>query len=693
MSATKDFLVELGTEELPPKALDSLSRAFEKNLQAGLVKQGLSFESISRFATPRRLALLILNLAETQPDKNIERFGPAVKAAYDADGAPTQAALGFAKSCGVELSELATEEREGVEKLKFSKQEKGLLTSELLPGLVADALTQLPIAKRMRWGSSRDEFVRPVHWLVLLFGSEVIPANILGIESSNLTRGHRSHHNKSIVIENPRDYEALLEETGHVIADFDKRKEIIRAQIIEEGVSAGVTTIVDEALLDEVTGLVELPVALSGKFDEQFLEVPSEALVLALKSHQKCFYQLDADSNLSPSFVTVSNIRSNDPSQVVKGNERVIRPRLADARFFFETDRRASLESRLDQLKKVVFQDQLGTVYEKSQRVAKLATFIANSLGADAKLCSRAAELSKCDLLTNMVGEFADLQGLMGYYYALNDGEPEEVAKALNEQYMPRFSNDSLPASITGSVLALSDKLDTMIGMFAIGQPPTGSKDPFALRRAALGVLRILIENEFDLNILETIRVAYTGYDKLDTVPETETQVFEFLLERFRAWYLDEGFSSEIYQSVFALRPERPLDFHRRTLAVNHFSQLPEAAALANANKRVSKLLEKQQSSAISDKVDESLLQEKAEIELYQSVTAKMLDVTPMFDAARYQEGLSSLAELKDKVDAFFNDVLVMSDDPQLQANRIALLQMLQSLFLQVADISYLHKN
>ncbi|MCH7815114.1 MAG: glycine--tRNA ligase subunit beta [Proteobacteria bacterium] len=691
--ATRDFLVEIGTEELPPKALSLLSSSFETGFSNALAQHHLTFSAIRRYATPRRLALIVSDLIEKQADTQLVKFGPAVSAAFDAKGNPTPAALGFAKSCGVEVSALATAKRDGVEKMSFSTTEDGKTAQSLLPDIVNDVLAQLPIPKRMRWGSSRDEFVRPVHWIVLLFGGEGLSATLLGVHASTFTFGHRFHYNEKIQLEHASDYETLLEDPGSVIADFDKRKQMIRKLVVEEGELIGATTVVDEDLLDEVTGLVEYPVALTGKFEKSFLDIPPEALILTMKSHQKCFYLVDESSNLLPRFITVSNIRSKDPKQVIEGNERVIRPRLADARFFYEADKRRPLVDRLDQLKNIVFQEKLGTVFDKSQRVSKLARAIAVKLEANVKFCERAAQLSKCDLVTDMVGEFADLQGLMGYYYALNDGEPEEVAIALNEQYMPRYSGGALPTSTTGSVLAIADKLDSIVGLFAIGQPPTGSKDPFALRRCGIGILRILVERELDLNILDCIDQSISGFEKLKISPKTRTDVFDFLLERFRAWYLDESISSDVFQSVIALKPQRPLDFHQRILAVHHFSKLPQSEALAVANKRVSNLLSKLDNKTTDVDIDQALLQEPAEKELFNVLSSKIMDVAPLFENGLYKDGLEQLAELKDSVDDFFDNVLVMCDDLSLRSNRIALLQRLRSLFLQVADISYLHNN
>lgn len=689
----QDFLVELGTEELPPKALLKLSKAFKVGVVEGLKNESLDFAEVQSFATPRRLAVLVSALDAKQADRLSEKFGPAVKAAFDSDGNPTRAASGFAKSCGVEVAELNTTMKDGVEKLAYSSTLAGKDTRELLPTIVDASLAKLPIPKRMRWGASRNEFVRPVHWLVMLFGANVIPAKILGVESGAESFGHRFHHPNKIHISNASDYEALMLKPGNVVVDFTKRRELIRDAILKEGEKLNANTVVDDALLDEVTGLVEYPVALTGKFDELFLEVPSEALILAMKSHQKCFYVLNKEEQLLPYFVTVSNIHSKDPSQVIEGNERVIRPRLADAKFFFETDKQTTLESRLDQLKKVVFQAKLGTVYERSLRVAKLATFIAAEIGQDATECERAAMLSKCDLVTNMVGEFADLQGLMGSYYAANDGESAAVANAINEQYMPRYAGDSLPTSASGAVLAIADKLDSIVGLFAIGQPPTGSKDPFALRRSVIGVLRIMVEKELSLDLMACIETSLKGFDALDSEPDTAEKVFAFMLERFRSWYSDEGISSNVFQSVMELKPREPYDFAKRIQAVTNFVKLEESNALAGANKRVSNLLDKVDAASLLTEVDELLFEHDAEKVLLQKLKDKELNTVPLFEAGDYTAGLADLAQLKDPVDVFFDDVLVMCENEAVQRNRLTLLQRLRDIFLKVADISYLHSN
>ena len=690
---SRDFLVEIGTEELPPKALDNLAASLEQGIVKGLNREELNFTASYRYATPRRLAVLIHELQPQQADKTIERLGPAVSAAFTGQGAPTKAAQGFARSCGVAVEELDRSKSGDVEKLVFSLKESGRPVQDLLPRLVRDALEQLPVPKRMRWGNSREEFVRPVHWVVMMYGNKTIPALLLGVEANHFSYGHRFNFNKKILIKNAKDYEALLEEKGGVIPDFNKRKGLIRELVENEGAKAGAVAVIDEALLDEVTSLVEYPVALTGKFEEEFLDLPPEALILTMKSHQKCFYLVDKKGKLLPKFITISNLQSKDPSKVVEGYERVIRPRLADARFFYETDKEHSLESRLQQLNTVIFQEKLGTIYEKSQRVAALTTAIAERIGADSTLCSRAATLAKCDLLTLMVGEFADLQGLMGFYYALHDGEPEELAQALNEQYMPRFSGDSLPNSKTGIALALADKLDSIVGIFGIGQPPTGSKDPFALRRSAIGVLRIIVEKELDLDLLYCIEQAVSGFEEANLAQNTADEVFEFMLERFKAWFMDKEITVEEFQSVFVVRPTRPLDFHLRILAVHNFNLLPESASLAEANKRVSNLLAKQNFNAEDTAVKEELLQEPAEKALHRELVDKILEVAPLLEKGLYKEGLQTLASLKISVDTFFDEVLVVCEDASLRENRLVLLQQLRDLFLQTADISHLHKS
>lgn len=684
-----DFLVELGTEELPPKALKNLMTSFAETIEANLKAAELSFTAIKPFAAPRRLAVLVENLASETPSKELVVWGPPAAIAFDKEGQPTKAALAFAEKNGIAASELKAENDGKAEKLVARITAEGKKTVELLEAVVADALAKLPIAKRMKWGAKREEFVRPVHWLVMLFGSDVVNASLLGLTAGRTTRGHRFHHNNTIDLAKASDYASVLKNTGFVVADFAERGATIKQQVEAEAKKVGGVAVIDPALLDEVTALVEWPVALTGKFEERFLAVPAEALIASMKEHQKYFHVVDVNGKLKNNFITVANIQSKDPSQIIDGNERVIRPRLSDAAFFFETDKKTTLASLRDRLKTIVFQAQLGTIYDKTERVAGLAKLIADKLNADATSAERAAQLCKSDLVTNMVGEFDDMQGIAGYYYAVNDGENAEVAAAMNEQYMPRFAGDQLPATTTGAIIALADRLDTITGIFGIGQQPTGSKDPFALRRASIAVLRILVEKNLVLDLRDLLTFAKNQHKNLTVGDELVEQVLAYMLERFRAFFEDANIPAEVFQSVTAKQLSQPLDINQRVLAVNEFSKLPQAQALAAANKRVSNILAKQ-NAALSTEVNPALLQEDAEKTLAAAVSAKAAVVAPLFAAREYTKALAALADLQQPVDAFFDSVMVMSDDPALQQNRLALLQQLRGLFLEVADISYL---
>lgn len=677
-----DFLVELGTEELPPKALKTLSDAFTQGITSGLKEAGVSFTDVKSFASPRRLAVLISALDEKQADRDIERRGPSVKA-------PEKAVEGFARSCGVTTDQLETITTDKGDYFNFRNTEEGKATALLLPTLVENSLNKLPIPKRMRWGASRVEFVRPVHWLVMLLGDDVIDCEILGLTSGRKTRGHRFHYNNEIELITPAEYQARLNEPGMVVADYEARKEMIREQVIAEGQKLNATAQIDEDLLDEVASLNEWPVALTGRFEERFLDVPAAALISSMKEHQKYFHHLDSEGNLLPNFTTICNIVSNDPQQVIEGNEKVIRPRLSDAAFFFETDKKSTLESRVEKLKTIVFQKDLGTLHDKASRISTLAGKIALALGEDQAKAERAGLLAKTDLMTDMVYEFTDLQGLMGYHYALNDGEDNDVALAQNEQYMPRFSGDELPQTAPGITVAIADRLDTLTGLFGINQPPTGSKDPFALRRAALGVLRIIVERNLDLDLRDLLVIASDNHTSLPARDGLESKVLDFMLERFRAWYEDAGINAEVFLAVLAIKPSRPLDFDRRVKAVNHFRSLTEANALAAANKRVSNILSKQGVTGTTD-VDSALLSEEAEKSLAAAIDTQKAALAPLFAEGKYQEALESLAGLRAPVDAFFEDVMVMADDEAIKNNRLALLSQLRALFLGVADISIL---
>jgi len=686
MSA-KDFLFELGTEELPPKALKTLSQALENEVRAGLGallgEETLKQAGFTSYAAPRRLALLVTDLATEVAESRTLVQGPPANIAYDKEGKPSKALEGFARKCGARLDQFT--EVNG--KISFEQVNPARPVAPLLPEIIAQALDKLPIPKRMRWGASRAEFVRPVKWVVMLFGDEIVPCEILGHKADRHSRGHRFHYNEPIELFAGREYAAVLKEKGKVLADFAERRELIRSQLLAEAERIGGQVVIDDGLLDEVTALNEWPVALTGRFEERFLEVPAQALISTMADNQKYFHLLDGAGRLMPYFITVANIESRDPQQVIEGNEKVIRPRLSDAAFFFETDKKRSLESRVDALKKIVFQKDLGTVYAKSVRIGKLAAQVAAQIGGDAAQAERAGLLCKTDLVSEMVLEFPELQGLMGYHYARNDGEPEEVALAQNEHYMPRFHGDELPQSRTGIAVAIADRIDTLVGLFGINQPPTGSKDPFALRRATLGVLRIIVERELDLDLRSLLESAAAQYGDLPAQSGVAEQVLEFMLERFRAWYEEKGISVDNYLAVHALRPSKPLDFDRRVRAVAHFRTLPEAASLAAANKRVGNILGKAEQEVSGD-IDSALLSDAAEQALAEQLTALEGQLQPLFRSGRYEEALEALAGLQAPVDRFFEEVMVMADDSAVRNNRLALLQRLRNLFLGVADIS-----
>lgn len=691
--SVRDFLVEIGTEELPPKALKGLAASFLQGIESGLRARQLDYTKALVYATPRRLAVLVSDLSEQQKDIESELFGPPVTAAFDAQGNPTKAAEGFARKCNTQVDQLQQVDTGKGIKLAFKSVQPGQPATSLLPEIVQQSLDKLPIPKRMRWGSSRIEFVRPVKWLLMLFGNQIIDCELLGQKSANISYGHRFHHNQAIEIASPSDYPEQLESPGYVMVEFDRRRALVKSQIEKVAAEVNGIAVIDEDLLDEVTALVEWPVALIGRFDQDFLRLPAEALISSMKEHQKYFHLVDQGGNMLPHFITLSNIESSDPQRVIAGNERVIRPRLADAAFFFDTDRKTTLASRVDSLKNIIFQSKLGTVYDKSSRVSRLAGNIARQIQGDAENAERAGLLCKTDLVTQMVGEFPDLQGLMGQEYARHDGEPEEVAQAIYEHYLPRFSGDSLPASKEGCALSIADKLDTITGLFAIGQPPSGDKDPFALRRAALGILRIIVEKQLDLDLLSCIEDARSLHDQVDQPDGLSESVFEFMLERFRAWFQDENIPANVFQAVHARRPSRPLDFQRRIYAVNHFATLAEAETLSAANKRVSNILSKQGDGEIPIEVSTHLLSEEAEQKLAQKVAEKAQSVAPLLAAGDYTATLESLAELRPSVDEFFDNVMVMTEDASLRLNRLALLSQLRGLFLEVADISLLQSS
>jgi len=691
-AATRDFLVEIGTEELPPKSLLTLATAFADGITKGLAEAGLPHKAVERFATPRRLAVRVRRLAERQPDRAIERRGPPVKAAFDAQGAPTQAALAFAKSCGVEVAALERLETPKGVWLVHRGTEAGSSTIDLLPGIVQASLDALPIARRMRWGAGEAQFVRPVHWVLMLFGRDVVPCSILDVPAGNLSYGHRFMAPKPLRIASPAAYAGTLHKRGRVLADIHERRESIRQGVTAAAARLGGNAVMSEDLLDEVTALVEWPVPLAGRFDERFLELPAEVPIATMQDHQRYFPVRDAQGALMPWFVTVANLESRDPAQIVAGNERVVRPRLSDAAFFYTTDRQQRLDARLDGLRRVTFQTQLGSLYDKTERVRALAGSVAGAIGGDTRLADRAAELAKCDLITSMVGEFPELQGLMGRYYAQHDGEHGEVCEALREQYLPRFAGDELPATKTGMAVAIADKLDTIAGIYATGQKPTGTRDPFGLRRAALGLLRTSIERRLDLDLQSLIAQALAALP-FAAPDNCAREVYDYIIERLRAYYVEGGagfeVTAEMFDAVLATRPASPLDFDARLRALAEFLRLPEAQALAAANKRIANILRKA-TDAVSDRVDPDRLVDPAEQILGEQVEAVARQVEPKFAAREYTAALMSLAVLRNAVDAFFDSVMVMADDPALRANRLALLQRMQGLFMHAADLSRL---
>lgn len=686
----KDFLVEIHTEELPPKALNRLAKSFFDEIIMRLDKMELGYRGAQFFATPRRLAVYVQKLINKQPDSTVERKGPALEAAYDQSGSPTPACIGFARSCGVTPDQLIKIKNEQGTFLGFKQTVVGKTAQDILPTIVTQALTALPIPKRMRWGSGPVEFVRPVHSVIMLYGKDVIDAEILGCRTGRKTRGHRFLSKGWISIATPASYTKTLER-HFVIADFAQRKELIHAEAKRVAAKLkNAAVVIEEPLLDEVTGLVEWPVAYCGNFDERFLSVPKEALIAAMQDHQRYFPVVDSHYNLLPHFIGIANIESRDMSRMISGNERVLRARLADAAFFFETDKKQRLADRVDSLQHIIFQAKLGSLYDKTKRIALLNVFIAEKLHVDVKEAMRSGLLAKTDLTTAMVGEFPELQGVMGYYYALHDNEGKAIATALNEQYMPRFSGDVLPTTSLGCALAIVDRIDTLVGIFGINQAPTGDKDPFALRRAALGVLRILIERKLNLDLSELINKAIQEYTNKLTNPDVSAQVLAFILERLKPWYQEQGIPADVLASVAALHITKPYDFHLRVLAVQQFKQLPEAESLSIANKRVSNILSKSAVTMTAKQIDEKLFENDAERALVSSLTEKRNAVISFSERGQYAEVLTELAGLRTPVDEFFDHVMVMSEDLSRRENRLLMLKKLRELFLHVADIALL---
>ena len=718
----KNLLVEIGCEELPPKNLHQLQDTFVKYFEKMLIAADLTFTKTEGFATPRRLALRISDLALQQPARQITKRGPTKNAAFDEMGKPTKAALGFAESCGVSIDALSIQETDKGAWLVFEKNEAGKTTEQLIPDLLKETLKALPFGRRMRWGIRTDSFVRPIHWIVLLWDDKVIETEIFGVKSSNLTFGHRFHHPGALSISDPKDYEFVLLNKGFVIANFEKRREKILSEIRRiakekkfraiteiESTSCG-TRILGfnfDALLNEVTGLVEWPVVLLGSFDKAFLDVPREALITSMQTHQRCFPVEDQSQKLLPYFLLVSNINSKNPATVISGNECVIAARLADAVFYYRIDKEIPLHQRLVGLKQVRFQWGLGTLWDKSERIAKLAKLIApnihahpldaqriNQTHADPEHAARAGLLCKTDLLTQMVIEFPELQGVMGSYYALHDSEPAAVARAIEDHIHPRSAEDFVSLTLEGTALALADRLDSLVGIFGLGNRPTGDKDPFALRRQALGIVRILIETQCDCDLNDLLILAKAQYtDQAITLSETEVvpQVLGFCFERLRALYHDQGIPPRVFEAVFAKCPTKPFDFSRRIKAVNHFMTLKEAESLAAANKRVHNILSKCDAAIFTDlTVQNDLLQENAEKTLWLQLSEKEKVVFPLIKEGNYTESLKNLATLREPIDQFFTDVMVMVDNLTLRHNRLRLLHRLRVLFLAIADISLL---
>ncbi len=692
------ILFELGCEELPPKSLKPLRDALQASVTEQLNEAEIGFDSIKAFAAPRRLAIRIEGISDKQPDRSEQKRGPAIKAAFDSDGNPTRAAMGFAKGLGIDASELITINTDKGDYVGYEQIIQGQATTELLPTIFQTALDNLPIAKRMRSGASRNEFVRPVQWAVLMQDSAVIDATIQGHQTGKQTRGHRFHSPDYHEITHANDYEQLLDDLK-VVADFDKRQTLIKNQVKTLADEVNADPIVPQDLLDEVTALVDFPIALRANFEARFLQVPQEALISTMQADQKYFCLTDKAGKLQPYFIFITNIESKDPNQIIEGNEKVVRPRLADAEFFFLQDQKQPLFALTESLKTRVFQDKLGTIWEKSERIAKLAAFIATLMqqqGRDINVDEtvRAAILSKADLASSLVGEYPELQGIAGTYYARLNDEPEAVAASLQEQYLPKFSGDVLPQTPIGICLALADRLDTLVGIFAIDQAPTGSKDPFSLRRSAIGILRILIEKQLPINLVALVEQAIKGYStsegsKIAKMGDTFTQVMAFLNSRYRAMYTEQGVSVDTIQAVQAINPHMPLDFDQRIRAVQTFSELPQAEKLADSNKRVANILAKSEVS-VADTVDEALLSEPAEQALYQAIQQAQTAVKPLLETADYTQVLQTLVSLDAPLSDFFADVMVNSEDAALKNNRLALLKQVRALFLTVADISEL---
>ena len=686
---TQDILFELGTEELPPTTLLQLSNALLHSFEKALNEAGLSYKRIKPFATPRRLALVVEACQVQQADKVVERKGPAVSAAFDNDNNPTKAALGFAHSCNTTVEQLERQKTEKGEWLLFKQTQKGAKTIELLPAMAETALNQLPIAKRMRWGENDFQFVRPVHWLIFMMGEEVVPCQIMGVKAERYSYGHRFHHPKGIWITTPAEYESALQQTGMVIASFEKRYKFIRKHIGLVAEKLSLTAEIDERLLEEVTALVEWPMVIAGSFDKKYLEIPHEALIYTMKTNQKYFHLYDKENKLNNVFLTIANIKTETPNIIRRGNERVIRPRLEDAMFFWKQDEKQTLATHLESLKNVVFQNELGSMFDKTERVRRLAGYIAEQIAADLMITDRVAVLSRCDLMTEMVNEFPAMQGVMGFYQAQRDSEPDEVAQALPEFYLPKFAGDKLPETQPGIAVSLAEKIDTLVGIFGIGLKPTGDKDPFALRRATIGALRLLNEKELNLNLHDLLDIAHKGYSNELTNDSVLQDVYDFIMSRLKVMYTVEGKNPKTIDAVSAVNPPSIIEFNQRLDAVNHFISLPASEALSSANKRIQNILNKAGYIAVKT-VNTELLQNAAEKHLYEQINSIKTTTELFMEKGDYQTTLTILATLRDPVDDFFDNVMVMDQDPKVKNNRLALLMELKDLLTQVADISLL---
>lgn len=692
MSQHQDFLVEIQTEELPPKSLKKISEAFRDNIQKNLDQAQLTYSNIHAYATPRRLAVIVSELLSAQADQTIERKGPSVKAAYDKEGKPTPACLGFAKSCGIELENISTTKTDKGEWLYFKGTKPGEQTIQLLPEIVQQALTKLPIPKPMRWGNHSQSFIRPVHHVMMLFGKDIVEAEIFGLNAGRVTVGHRFLSPDAITLKNASDYHNTLHKKGHVMVDFDEREKFIVeniSNVVHKQLDNTAEAVIDSSLLNEVTALVEWPTILIGQFDENFLKVPQEALISAMQGHQKCFPVKNSENKLLNYFVITSNIQSKKPEEVIQGNERVMAARLADAEFFYNTDCETTLAEHIDRLKTITYQEKLGSIYDKTIRIKNLAAIIASHIHANESYTTRAAQLCKADLVTNMVGEFPELQGTMGYYYAKNDSEPEVVAQAIVEHYQPSFAGDMVPSTLEGTAVALADKLDSLVGLFGIGQIPTGEKDPFGLRRAALGVIRLIVEKKLHFDITKLIAFTVEQFNSL-TEESFEQRLTQFIDDRFKSYVLDNNITADVFNSVSQLNITEPYEAYCRMHAVQHFKTLPEAAALASANKRVNNILGKQKGDFNGNTINETLFETDIEKNLATLITEHQATTTSSINEGDYQQALEKLATLQQPIDQFFEEVMVMAENEEVKTNRLTLLSQLRQLFLQVADIAVL---